>query len=111
MSDKRELWSLLNAGKKITDGETVIWYDGGLLYSTPELVNPLSFEKADEGEWYELIEDDAEVQRYCRWYYEKVTGEIVIDNNTWHPLEHKLPLTASRMNEAYTKEDIVGNPS
>jgi len=109
MAHKGDLWALLNAGKTITNGDNKVWYSRGQLHCEPRMADPLAFQRDEEDEWGELREDEEQLPTYCRWYYVKNTGEIVIDNNTFHPME-KLPTgLAKRVDEALTKAELVGN--
>ena len=104
-----DLWALLNAGKKITNGEITIWYKDNTLYSDPEVNNPYMFGTEDAAEdWEQYIEPEDRPQLYCRWYVERQDGSIKIDNDVWQPIEREPFIHHFRVNEQVLKEEIVG---
>ena len=118
-SSVQELWDVLNAGKQITDGKMVVWYENGYIDSIPECNNPMLW-AANENytHWDEKIEEIEEIEetdlvdpdesRYCRWYVERADGSFEINMTVWHPIEKEPYEHNYRMDESYTKAEIVG---
>ena len=109
MKSLEEIWTVLNAGQHITNGELEIWYKDGSIHSDPEVENPLIFQNKDDVEDWEVVTvEDEDAPLYCRWYSVRSDGSLRIDDNVWWLLEKEPLAHYFRMGEAYTKEAIVG---
>jgi hypothetical protein len=109
MASTKELWDLLNVGKKITNGSMIVWYNNDMLYSDPEVDNPYMFNTDDKAEdWYEYEEVSPKEQLYCRWYKKMADGSIELNNELFYPVEKEPTPNHYRLNEAFTRKDILG---
>ena len=102
MQSVKEAWKVLNAGGTISNGEIEVTYVGGELVCTPEcLIIPFDMDNIED--WGEVVEVG---QLYCRWYSENQTGIVV--TNTFHKVEEEPTQGWTKMNEAFTREEILG---
>jgi hypothetical protein len=102
MQSVKEAWKVLNVGGTISNGEIEVTYVGGELVCTPEcLIIPFDMDNIEE--WEEVVEVG---QLYCRWYLEDEDGILI--SNAFNRIEDE-PLEGwTKMNEAFTREEILG---
>jgi len=102
MQNVKEAWNILNQGGTISNGEMEATYINGVLSCTPACpIIPFDMDNIED--WEEVVEVG---QLYCRWYYEG-DGRIYIGNDFYF-VEKELAEGWSKMNEAFTREEILG---
>ena len=104
---ERDIWEALKAGKQVTDGEQVLAQtEEGNLYRADDEnigVERIPFRDDNFDDW-EIVDNN--VQYYCRWYTE-AKGSIYI-GTCFHPLENTPVDGWSKLNEAFTRNEILG---
>ncbi len=103
-----DLWTLLNAGKRITDGEMVVFYDGGfLLRDDGEALDIIPFNTDNCDEWEAYDEEAATQPLYYRWIV--VDKEFIRFSDTFY-LDSVTPSEGwERHADGFTKEEIIGS--
>jgi len=98
----KDAWGVLNQGSTISNGEIEVTYVDGQLVCTPEcLIIPFDMDNIED--WEEVVEVG---QLYCRWYREG-DGRIFIGNE-FHQVEEEAVGFWTKMNEGFTREEILG---
>jgi len=102
MQNVKDAWGVLNQGGTISNGEIEVTYVDGQLVCTPPC-HIIPFDMDNIEDWEVVV---PQAQLYCRWYYEG-DGRVYISNDFYF-VEKELAEGWTKMNEAFTREEILG---
>ena len=103
MQNVKDAWGVLNQGGTISNGEIEATYVDGQLVCTPEcLIIPFDIDNIED--WEEVKEVG---QLYCRWF--NVSGGRISIGTTFYMVEEEpTGIGWTKMNEGFTREEILG---